>query len=110
MTTTTKPLTPAETERFSWIMGSSGTMFSWWQAVEFHGGDWQTPSDITFTVEDPDDEEKELGKRVTARNIVRAFGTARRLHLGKDFDHENLDAPAADIVLQIAVLGSVVYA
>lgn len=109
-------LTPAEAERFSAIMGACGTMWSWWRDVEYHGGDWDRPSDITFTIEDPEGEtgEEVIVKRVSPKQIVRALGTAVRTvpsmkHIdpyGEDLD---LDAGDADCVLQIAVLGDVVY-
>lgn len=111
----THNLTPAEAERFSAIMGACGTMWSWWLGVEYHGGDWDDPSDITFTVEDPDgDGDKVIVKRVTPRQIVRALGTACRTipsmrHIDPYDPDLDLDAGDADCVLQIAVLGDVVY-
>lgn len=107
----TAELTEAETERYSWIMGSSPTMWSWWVDVEYHGGDWETPSDITFTVDNPDGGAEPLVKRVTARQIVRALGTAQRtIPAVMGLTHEDLDASSADCVLQLVVLGDVVYA
>lgn len=107
-------LTYVEADRFSAIMGACGTMWSWWVNVEYHGGDWDDPSDITFTVEDPDDERKVIVKRVTPRQIVRALGTAVRTvpsmkHIDPYDEDLDLDASDADCVLQIAVLGEVVY-
>lgn len=107
--TASKPLTAAETDRYSWIMGSSGTMWSWWLGVEYHGGDWETPSDITFTIENPDGGD-DIVKTVSARSIVRALGTAvRTVPSMAGMTAEDLDASSADCVLQIAVLGEVVY-
>ena len=128
-------LTSAEAERFSAVMGACPTIWSWWRGVEFHGGDWDDPCDVTFTIEDPDDDRKVVVKRVTAKQIVRALGTACRTvpalegvdpysgrtggpgspvcpqgqqwqRSGEDLD---LDAGQADCVLQVAVLGEVVY-
>lgn len=114
MTTTT--LTPAETERFSAVMGACPTYWSWWRSIEHHdGGDWDRPSDVTLGIEDPNDETKVIVKRVTAKQIVRALGTAVRTvpsmtHIDPyDTDNLDLDAGDADCVLQIAVLGEVVY-
>jgi hypothetical protein len=108
-------LTPAETERFSAIMGACGTMWSWWRGEEYHGGDWDRPSDVTLTIEDPAGDGNEvIVKRLTARQIVRALGTAVRTipsmrHIDPYDEDLDLDAGDADCVLQIAVLGDVVY-
>jgi hypothetical protein len=110
----TDTLTPAEAERFSAIMGACPTYWSWWRRLEFHGGDWDQPCDVTLGIDDPEDEDKVVVKRVTARQIVRALGTACRTipsMQGIDpYDEDlDLDAGDADCVLQIAVLGDVVY-
>ena len=108
-------LTPAEAERFSAVMGACGTMWSWWLDVEYHGGDWDDPCDITFTIENPfGTEPDEIVKRVTAKQIVRAIATACRTipsmrHINPYDEDLDLDAGDADCVLQIAVLGDVVY-
>jgi len=113
--TTTTPLTPAETERFSAIMGACPTYWSWWRSIEYHdGGDWDQPSDVTLGIDDPADETKVVVKRVSARAIVRALGTAVRTvpsmkHIDPYDEDLDLDACDADCVLQIAVLGEVVY-
>jgi hypothetical protein len=112
--TTTTLLTPAETERFSAIMGACPTHWSWWRSIEYHGGDWDRPSDVTLGIDDPDDETKVIVKRVSARAIVRALGTAVRTvpsmkHIDPYDEYLDLDADESDCVLQIAVLGQVVY-
>lgn len=104
-----QPLTAAETERLEWIMGSSGTMWSWWVRVERLGGTPEAPDSVTFTIENPEGGD-DIVRTVPARAIVRALGKARRAGvLSEDTTHEDLDASSADSVLQIAVLGEVVY-
>lgn len=110
MSKSTKPLTAAERERLEWIMGSSGTMWSWWVDVERHGDNPDAPDSVTFTIENPSGDD-DIVKTVPARSIVRAFGTAVRTvpSMAGMPSVECLDASSADCVLQIAVLGEVVY-
>ncbi len=112
----TRPLTPGNVERFSAVMGACGTMWSWWLDVEYHdGGDFDRPTDITFTVENPYlIDGPDIVKRVTPREILHALRTACETVPAMEgidpYDEDlDLDASTADCVLQIAVLGEVVY-
>lgn len=109
------PLTPAEAERFAAIMGACPDYWPWWRSMQYHGGNWDRPCDVTFIIDDPAAEGDVIVKRLTAKQVVRALGTAVRTvpsmqHIDPyDTDSLDLDAGDADCVLQIAVLGDVVY-
>lgn len=97
--------------------GSAGDTFSWWREVTFESGDWDVIGRVTLGVEDPEDEEKTVTKTVGIVEVMRAARiaaetcvdacTGRPIAIrGEDIDW---DACVADCVLQIAVLGEVVY-
>lgn len=106
-------MSATDNETWQCVMGSSGTMWPWWEDVEYHGGDWDNPCDVTFTVEDPHDDSGELAiiRRVTVADVVAAWEKARKVVPGLEgMECDDLDASSADIVLQYAVLGEYVYA
>jgi len=99
-----------DTERFAAVMGAAPFTWRWWEDVFYHdGGDWDRPSDVTVEVWDPAQERGgtcygTIEKRVTPEQILQALDTVH----GVD-DDLDLDSDSADVVLQIAVFGEVVW-
>lgn len=97
--------------------GTSGETFSWWREVTFLEGDWDVIGRVRLGIEDPEDESRTVTKtvgisvvmaaaRLAAETCVDAC-TGRKISVhGEDLDW---DACVSDCVLQIAVLGEVVY-
>ena len=101
-----------DNEIWQWVMGSSGTMWSWWCRTDWHGNSWESPGDVTLTIDDPMDGSGELviSKRLTVSDVVAAWEDARKVVPGlRGMECDDLDASSADVVLQYAVLGEVVY-
>ena len=101
-----------DNEIWQWVMGSSGTMWSWWCRTDWHGNSWESPGDVTLTIDDPMDGSGELviSKRLTVSDVVAAWEDARKVVPGlRGMECDDLDASSADVVLQCAVLGEVVY-
>ena len=96
------------------ILGSSGTIYDWWTGFEYDDQyDWDyLPVDadlefITASIEDPSIEGATITTRLSVRALALAFLECD--DLGYRVDWDNMDAPSADVVLQKAVLGEVVY-
>lgn len=109
-----------ESQQSLWeaVFGSSGETWDWWHAVRLVEGDWDKIGRVYLEVTNPDDE---MGMPVNAtigiQDVADAYAkavargyrdacTGRRLTLDLD---AGLDACSSDVVLQIAVLGDVVY-
>lgn len=98
--------------------GTSGESWSWWREVTFlDGADWDKPGRVRLGIEDPNDESKTRVKTIGITELKAAAvkaastcvdactGSKIAVH-GEDLDW---DACVSDCVLQIAVLGEVVY-
>ena len=103
-------------EIWQWIMGSSGTTFPWWNRTIWHDSSWDSPGDITLTIDSPYTarpwclEDETISKRLTVSDVVAAWEKARTECPGlKGMTIEDMDAGSADVVLQYAVLGDCVY-
>jgi hypothetical protein len=94
------------------IFGASAEMWSWWRWIEFLDGDWDKPCSVILHIEDPDDETKVVGHLRHPEEIFAALATATELypwHFVRHCGELDLDASSADVVLQVAALGDVVY-
>mgnify|MGYP003392992019 CR=1 FL=1 len=114
MTEIVIPIRVDANELWSNVFGSSGETFSWWRDLTFLEGSWNRVGRAQLTVEDPDgDGDAVLTKVVGIDEVGAAWGEAIRLnlrHCGSSLsDLESFDACAADIVMQIAMLGEVMY-
>jgi hypothetical protein len=96
------------------LLGASGTDWDWWMTVEFDEGyDWDThPTDpdhafLTLGIEHPSEEGLEFTRKVSASDLRQAHDAC--IEEGYAFAWDNHDASSADSVLQMAVLGEVVY-
>lgn len=99
------------------VLGSSGEEWDWWLAERYsNGADWDTIGEVTFTIENPDEPEgsgiNPITKTLTISDIAEAY--AKAIMAGYKVvpmnPEDGLDACSADVVLQFAVLGEVVYA
>lgn len=113
----------------SLIYGTGGLSYEWWHDAQWardgrrllikeHDIDEALEGDtFTFVIDDPDEPEgsgKTVVKTVTMQDMVDAAGKA--IAIGSVYEpdalHDDLgycDAPQADCVMQIAVLGAVFY-
>lgn len=102
-----------EKELWSAVFGASPEFFPWYRSIHFKGGGWETPGLVTVSMDDPDDEDKAITKDLTITEIAAAWAEAvsRDLyHCGTPLRNiDDFDSCASDIVLQLAVLGDVVY-
>lgn len=104
--------TTQQNEDWAAIFGACPTHWPWWVEIEFLGGDWDKPSYVFLTVDDPDYEMSVVSKTLAPEDIFKALSQATEQfpHLFERIDGElDLDADSSDIVLQLAVLGEVVY-
>lgn len=100
-------------------LGSAFEVCPWWLRVKFVEGDWDQIGRVALEIVNPDDE---MGPPVPATvgidEIARAYATAvckgyadactgHRITL--DTLDEGMDSCSSDVVMQIAVLGDVIY-
>jgi hypothetical protein len=98
--------------------GTSGESFSWWREVTFlDDADWNKPGRVRLGIEHPDDASKTGVKTLGIDEIVAAAIKASETcvdpctgsKIDVNGDDIDWDACVSDCVLQIAVLGEVVY-
>ena len=111
--TVTLPIEVDRQELLEAVMGAGWGTWEWWRKCKYaEGCDWETyPDDdtapyATISIEDPDDTDKVVTKVVTVADIVRATAEAQKTCR---YSWDNQDASSADEIMQIAVLGQVVY-
>lgn len=105
---------------WSSVFGSSfEVMGEHWRVIKYQGdSDWETPGEVVIGIEDPDDPDNTITKVLGIKEVVEAL--EKRLNYKTLEGHtvhdisvwENdldLDASEGDAVLQIALLGDVVY-
>ena len=111
--TVTIPLTitvPAN-ELADAVLGSGWDTFSWWLAAKYHG------DNVDVVVVDPDTDKVRESKTITPDHLAQALTvaiekgytdacTGRPITVTRDLD---FDACVGDVIMQIAVLGEVVY-
>jgi len=92
------------------VFGSSPFSFgTWWTDAEYlDGSDWENPGRISLTCTDEVTGE-ETTKIISAEDLARALPTANDLVSIDLWDFDNYDSIASDAILQVAVLGEVIY-
>lgn len=106
-------------ELWSNVFGSEGESMEWWDAQHFKdGADWDKIGRVYMECCDPDDPTAmPISKEFGIYEVAQAFALAivkgyRDACTGKRFtlnSVEEMDACSSDVVMQIAVLGDVVY-
>lgn len=96
------------TELWSNIMGSAFETWDWWLAVVYaEDTDWNIPGRVTLSIADPEQERGGLIKTIDLQDMVDAID---KLAMdGTLVNVDDLDACEGDLILQVAVLGEVVY-
>ena len=107
------------TDMWCSVFGSAGESWEWWLDVRFVEGDWDVPGVVHLEIENPDDEMgMPVSKDVRLDDVAEAFATAvvrgyRDTCTGKPISADDvdagLDACSSDVILQLLVLGEVVY-
>lgn len=96
-------------ELWSRIFGAEPTSWCWWLGETYLSGDWETPGVVRLTIQDPDNEdEPPLSKDIDLDSLIAAVQAAP-IYVQNDVMNDNVDAGSADCILQIAVLGEIVY-
>lgn len=98
-----------DAELWSRIFGAEGTSWEWWTGERYLSGDWETPGVVRLTIQDPDDEDEPPVSRDIDLELLIAAVQAAPIHVQNDVMNDNVDAGSADCILQIAVLGEIVY-
>lgn len=106
------------TELWRNIMGGAFEVNPWWVGVKYLlDAEWDVPGPVILYIANPDDGEdaEEEFRTITPENVVNALYKA----MDKGYVdactgtpiHENMDwdSCSSDVILQIAVLGDVVY-
>jgi hypothetical protein len=107
-------------ETWQQIIGAGGLDFPWWHPTVWQeGSSWDTPGDITLTIDDPNaplptwdnwQRRPPISKRVTVSDVVAAWKKARTdLPWLQHLDIDDIDAEPANVVLQYAVFGGAIY-
>ena len=110
-------ITVDDKELWSCVMGSGWETWDWWRVIRYADGtDWKTPGKVLVAVADPDDEDQRVAKTITVDDLARAVSVAIEKNYNGGLGHminwlsfEDYDACASDVIMQIAVLGDVVY-
>ncbi len=98
-----------EAEEFwSCVLGSAWETWDWWQSIKYsEGSDWDKVGEITVSIDDPENEDEVITKTLGVQNLANAYATL--LSEVSDINWQDLDAVSGDNILQIAVLGEVIY-
>lgn len=113
----TTEYTETQIEDWKAIFGAGVEYNGWWQAIShLDGSDWKTPGRVTLVIDNPDYEGVvPVSKTLEAADIFAALRTAMEKYPWGDFVRHpvygdlDLDASSADVALQIALFGDVVY-
>lgn len=91
------------------VFGSAGTDWgSWWIEEKFlDGADWNIIGKVQLTILDDNDEE--VTKVVGLDDIVQALPIANKQVYMDLLNFDRYDAICADAILQVVMLGEVVY-
>lgn len=103
---------PVEIDRkelWSSVMGSAWETFGdHWQECEYLSGDWDDPSSkVRLVCLDSDDNKVE--KIITIDDLAQALPIANQKVYMDLFNFDEYDAICGDAVLQVAVIGDVVF-
>lgn len=109
---------------WSEVFGSGFETWEWWRKITYQrGATWEAPArdaegnvfgGVSLSIEDPDDEHRTRTRTVTPRLLIEALDKASQKYVdtctgNPIHEHMEWDACSGDVVLQIAVLGDVVY-
>lgn len=91
------------------IVGSCFETWSWWTGWSYEeGSSWEKPGAILLDAIDPDYGDLLFeDKRITLEDMAKAYGEL--VSQGYRLDPTDLDADAADVIVQQAAFGEVVY-
>ena len=98
-----------ENEMWSAVFGSAFDSFgSHWYEVEYLEGDWDKIGKVRLVIQDETD--GSLTEAVVGlEEVAKALSIAdKQVHMNL-FDFDNYDAICGDAILQVCVLGEVVY-
>jgi hypothetical protein len=104
------------------VTGSGWETMPWWKKAKYSkatiaswndGGDPSTYA-IEVEIDDPEDEEKVIAKTVTLADIAEAcpkVWASKLHHCGSRIDSniDNYDSCVGDIIMQMVMLGEVIY-
>jgi hypothetical protein len=103
------PLALDRKELWGAVMGSAFESFGdHWQEVEYLNGDWDDPTSKVRLV-CHNDKYENVEKIITIDDIARALPIANEKVYMDLFDLDQYDAICGDAVLQVAVIGDVVF-
>lgn len=86
---------------------SAGSHF---RGIAWMEGDWDKTGLVEVLLEDPEDEDKTIGKMLTITDIVAALSDAAfPHHLRQEILDDNADCISADAVIQQAVYGEIIF-
>jgi hypothetical protein len=98
-----------DTEVWSAVFGSAWESFgSHWHEVEWLEGDWETVGKVRLVAIDEVTEET-TEKVIGIEDVLKALPVANKQVYMDLFNFDNYDAICGDAVLQVCVLGSVIY-
>ena len=106
--TVTIPLTVDADDFWSAILGSGFETWDWWRGVTYDDNSaWDKAGHVVLKIENPDGGPT-LGRVLNVNDLAKAYalGKERGYDVG---DYEDFDACSGDAVLQIAVLGDIIY-
>jgi hypothetical protein len=93
------------------IMGGASLHGEYWLGVKYlNDAKWDVPGEVRLAIED--EEGDTVVKTLTVADLLSAYNVAISkpyYHCGGRIDIEDMDECASDIVLQIAMLGDVIY-
>lgn len=114
--TVTVPMTFDATDLWSAVMGSGWTTFEWWTECLYLDGEWDVPGRVRVGIEDPENEELSITTVIDINDLTAAISDfiAKKYVdacVGRypNWADLNIDACVGDSLMQIAVLGDVVY-
>ena len=101
---------------WSSICGSAWETWSWWQYLNYDGGDWDKPCDLWILVTDPYMDEYSLeaydvlSAKVTLPDLVRALEElSDHAQIMDCLINDDFDAVYGDVVMQQAIFGEIIY-
>lgn len=109
----TVPVEIEDNEAWSRVFGGGWEYCTWWRRERYLEGDWNVAGAVELEIDDPEGEEGQGGITAILRidDIAKALSilASTHPHLFADFMDEDMDQFSSDAVLQIAMLGEVVY-
>lgn len=108
----TIPVQVEPEEFWSNVLGSGWEDWDWWETISYsEGSAWDKVGEITISITDPDDEEQVITKTLGVQDLANAYAelVSKEGYRRQQLNWEDLDAVYGDCVLQVAVLGEVIY-